>query len=62
MRGQGSQDWSTRELKRHVNAFTFISQRVFMRLFCKSQFPHKSVNLFFTFAIIKDRLTDLCGN
>ena len=35
---------------------------VFIKLFCKSQFPHKSVNLFFILVIIKDKLTDLCGN
>ena len=38
----------------------FISHRVFLKLFCKSQFPHKSVNLFFILVIIKDKLTDLC--
>ena len=35
-----------------------ISQKVF----CQSQFPHKFVNLFFILAIIKEKLTDLCGN
>jgi hypothetical protein len=29
---------------------------------CKSQFPYKSVNLFFVLVTIKDKLTDLCGN
>ena len=30
--------------------------------FCKSQFPHKSVNLSFIIADINDKLTNLCGN
>ena len=38
-----------------------ISQKVF-KSFCKSQFPHKFVNLFFISVIIKDKLTDLCEN
>ena len=40
----------------------FISQRVFIKSFCKSPFPHKSVNLFFILVTIKDKLTNLCGN
>ena len=36
-------------------------RQVFMKSIGKSQFPHKSVNLFFTLAIIKDKLTDLWG-
>ena len=32
----------------------FISQKVFIKLFCRSQFPHESVNLFFTSVIIMD--------
>ena len=35
---------------------------VFIMSFCKRQFPHKSVNLFFISVIRKDKLTDLCGN
>ena len=34
---------------------------VFMKLFCKSQFPHKSVHLFLISVIVKDELTALCG-
>ena len=41
---------------------TLISQKVFKRSFCKSQFPHKFVNLFCTLVIQKDKLTDSCGN
>ena len=33
-----------------------------MKSFCRSQFPHKSVNMFFTLVIIKDKSTNLCGN
>ena len=40
----------------------FISQKVFIKSFGKSQFLHKSVNLFFTLAIIKDKLTNLNKN
>ena len=36
-----------------------VSQKVFITLFCTSQFPHKLVNLFVTSVIIKDKLTDL---
>jgi len=39
-----------------------ISHKVFVKSFCKSRFPHKSVNLFFMSVIIKNTLTDLCGN
>jgi hypothetical protein len=35
----------------------YLTERV-----SKSQFPYKFVNLFFGFSIIKDKLTDLCGN
>ena len=31
-----------------------------MQSFCKSQFPHKFINLFFTLVMMKDKLTDLC--
>ena len=39
-----------------------ISPKVFIKLFCKSPFPHKSVNLFYLLVIIKANLTDLCGD
>ena len=35
-----------------------ISPKVFIMSFCKSQFPHKSVNIFFV--TTKHKLTDLC--
>ena len=38
------------------------SQKVFIKLFCKSEFTHKSVNSFFILVMIKNNLTDLCGN
>jgi len=41
---------------------SFISQKVFIKSFCKNRFPHKSVNSFFTLAIIKSKLTELCVN
>ena len=39
-----------------------ISQNVFIKSFCKSQFPHKSVNLFFICEMIKDKWTILWVN
>ena len=39
-----------------------ISHQVFRKSFCKSQFPNRFVNLFFILVMIKDKLTDLCGN
>ena len=40
----------------------FLSQKVFVKLFFESQFPHKYVNLSFIVANMKDQLTDLYGN
>ena len=40
----------------------FIFRKVHIKSFCKSQFPHRSVNVFFTFVIKEDKLTDLCEN
>jgi len=39
-----------------------LSQAVFIKSFCKSQVPHKSVNLSFIITNVKNKLTDLCGN
>ena len=39
----------------------FVSHKVFVQLFGKSQFPYKSVNLFFILVIVKDKLTSLWG-
>ena len=39
-----------------------ISHKVSSKSFCRGQFPHKSVNVSFTFANIKNQLTDSCGN
>jgi len=39
-----------------------ISHTVFAKSFCKSQSPHKPVNLSFIIANIKNKWTDLCGN
>ena len=40
----------------------FISHKVFIKSFRKSQFPHKSVNLFFILLMIKEKSTEFCGN
>ena len=36
-----------------------ISQKAFIKSFCKSQFPHKFGNLSFLLTNAKDKLTDL---
>ena len=41
---------------------TLISHKVFLKSFCKSQFPHKFVNLFFILIKVTDKLTDLWGS
>ena len=45
-----------------VRCRDFISQKVFTKSFCTSQFPHKFVKLSFMLVIIKDKWTDLLGN
>jgi len=40
----------------------FVSQKVVVKLFYRSQSPRKSVNLSFTISNIKNKSTDLCGN
>jgi len=45
-----------------VSPRDFISHTVFIKSFCKSQLPHKSVNVSFIITDIKNKLTDLCGN
>ena len=42
--------------------WAFISNKVFSKTFRRSQFPQKIVNVFFISAIVKDKLTDFCGN
>ena len=37
----------------------FVSQKVLMKSFSKSQFPHKSVNVSVILVMRKDKLTDL---
>ena len=39
-----------------------ISHKVILKSFCRSQHPHKSVNLSLTITNLKNKLTDLCGN
>ena len=53
---------SYRETWAALEVRVVISQKVFAKLFCRSQFPHKLVNLIFLLVIIKDELTGLCGN
>ena len=37
----------------------FISHKVFSKIFCRSQLPHKSVNVSFTITNTKNKLTNL---
>ena len=41
---------------------SFSSPEVFVKLFCESQFQHKSVDLFFMLVIIKNKSTNFCAN
>ena len=44
------------------NFRNLVSHEVFSSSFCKSQFLHKSVNLFFILVTVEDTLTDLWGS
>ena len=46
----------------HLSVCDLISQKVFVESFCKSQFPHKFVNVSFIIANITNKLTNFCGN
>ena len=48
-------------LKRRPHACSFVSHKVFLKLFCKSKFPHKSVNLFFISVTVNDKSAILWG-
>ena len=54
-----NRDWDAILLK---SCQDFISHNVFLKSFGKSQLPHKFVILFLILVIIKDRLTESCGN
>ena len=41
---------------------SLISHQVSLKSICKSQFPHKFVNVFFLSLIAKDKSTDLWGS
>jgi hypothetical protein len=60
--GKGPFDRRTLHLSLKTCPDDLISQTVLIKSFCKSQFLHKSVNLFFILVIMKDKLKDLCGN
>ena len=57
--GRGNQE---SQLSSEVLFRGFISQKVFINSLCKSQFPHKSVNLNIFITNIKNKLTNLCWN
>ena len=53
----------TKKTAAHLRAQSrVISKKVFTKSFLKSQFPHKSVNLFLILVKMKNRWTDLCGS
>ena len=45
-----------------VSRSILISHKVFLKSFCRSQLPHKSVNLSFTITHTKNKLKNLYGN
>jgi len=47
---------------RPEEVFELISHKIFLKSFCRSQLPHKSVNSSFTIVNIENRLTDSCEN
>ena len=47
---------------RTAQASGLISQKMFLKSFCRSQLPHKSVNVCLTFTYMKNKRADLCGN
>ena len=49
---QVAEKWLLLDVTRQSSQ-VFISRKVFMKVFCKSQFPHKSVNLFFIVSDVK---------
>ena len=49
-------------LAAHADPPGLISLKVFVKLFCKSEFPHKSVNLLCISVKGKDELTILWGS
>ena len=51
-----------RDLMPYERGSQSVVARVHQASFCKSPFPHKSVNVFFISVIIKDKLTNLYGN
>jgi len=48
--------------EKEIASSTFISHKGILKSLCKSQFPHKFVNVFFILLIVKDKLTDLWGS
>ena len=55
---EGVESSSSQSTTPHV----FISQKVFITLFCKNQLPHKYVNssfLYYTITDMKNKMTDL---
>ena len=39
-----------------------VAQKVFLKSFCRSPFPHESVKVFVILVISKDKLTDFGGS
>jgi len=50
-------DCMSRPVTRRLLKRSLISHNVFSESFCRSQFPHKSVNLFLVSVMVKDKVT-----
>ena len=62
--GSGSEYVSPQEAPhtKLSNPVAVVSQKVLIKSFRRSKFPHKSVNIFFILVIVKDKFTDLWGS
>jgi hypothetical protein len=54
--------WRRTHLPRLELFDDLTSHDVLIKSSCTSRFPHKPVNLSVILVIMKDKLTDLCGN
>jgi len=46
----------------HADVGVSVLSQLFIKSFCRSQLPHRSVNLSFNITDIKNKFTDLYGN
>ena len=62
MREAGISERDFHATRRLAPGCRFITHKACFQSSCKSQLPHKSVNLSFTITNTKNKLTDLCGS